>query len=122
MALLTTYVVSVAVAVFMTVIFGGDVERGRWGQALLAGVADASIAALVSGGLVYHWARWGHYRRLLDAEAALPGGSDDPDGLFDPDADPGLLTVLIPSYREDLEVVRQTVLSAALRIIPIVGW
>lgn len=59
----------------------------------------------------------------MGALPALAHRGRDPDDqrlddLFAPDAEPGTLTVLIPSYREDLAVVRQTVLSAALQEYP----
>jgi cellulose synthase (UDP-forming) len=114
-AMAVTCCISVAVVVLMTVALVEDLREGRIGQALLACVADAAIMALIYGGFVYQLARWGHFRRL---PAASERDTEPPDDLFAPDADPGLLTVLIPSYREDLEVVRQTVLSAALQDYP----
>lgn len=67
------------------------------------------------GSIVYLLARWGHYRR---AQVSDELGDVELDSLFGPGADPGLLTVLVPSYREDLAVVRQTVLTAALQDYP----
>ncbi len=67
------------------------------------------------GSIVYLLARWGHYRR---AQVSDELGDVELDSFFGPGADPGLLTVLVPSYREDLAVVRQTVLTAALQDYP----
>jgi cellulose synthase (UDP-forming) len=67
---------------------------------------------LVYGSLVYLLARVGslvrrwHFFRKSDSETCLP------------EEDAPLLTVLIPSYKEELSVVTRTVLSAALQTYP----
>ncbi|MGY1692111.1 glycosyltransferase family 2 protein [Geodermatophilus sp. SYSU D01105] len=99
----------------LTVQLTHEVSQGHLLRAVLGALGSLAIAVLVYGGLVYQLARWGHFRRLLSAEVADPADQDE---LFEPDAEPGKLTVLIPSYREDMAVVRQTVLSAALQDYP----
>ncbi len=114
-SLVATCSLAAGVGVLLAVALTREIFTGQVGRALLIAVAGLAIAGLVYGGLVYQFARWGHYRRLISPDEPHPGRLDD---LFAPDADPGLLTVLVPSYREELEVVRQTVLSAALQEYP----
>ncbi|UZJ23649.1 hypothetical protein RHODO2019_10535 [Rhodococcus antarcticus] len=90
-------------------------SRGEvWGS-LTAAIFDMAVAVLIYGNVVYQLARWGNYRRIGRAQDPDP---ECLDALFAPGSDPGLLTVLIPSYREDVAVVRGTVLSAALQEYP----
>ncbi|THD60479.1 glycosyltransferase family 2 protein [Phenylobacterium sp.] len=72
------------------------------------------VGLMLYGGLVYQLARAGYYRRLSrrsQAEAEAPSG-----GAAKPCEKP--LLVLVPSYREELKVLRQTLLSAALMDYP----
>lgn len=110
-------VIAVAVDVLLAVEFAGDVASRRWVPALGAAVFGVTITALNYGSVVYLMSRWGLYRRH-DAVAVCERVTAGQASVFAPDADPGALTVLIPSYREDLAVVRQTVLSAALQDYP----
>lgn len=115
LSLVLTCIITVVVGVAMVndlvhLLGSGEV----WGS-LTAAAFDTAIAVLIYGNLVYQLARWGYYRRLSGAQDPDP---ECLDALFAPSADSGLLTVLIPSYREDLEVVRGTALSAALQEYP----
>ncbi|MCW2604012.1 MAG: hypothetical protein JWN61_2147 [Pseudonocardiales bacterium] len=105
------------VLVLMASALWGDIGGGHFERSVAAAISDAAVLALVYGGLAYHWARWGCHSRQATAQSGEREDSDS-DGLFHPDADAGLLTVLIPSYCEGLEVVRQTALSAALQDFP----
>lgn len=69
--------------------------------------------ALVYGNLVYQVARWGYMRRLRAHRPAQPA---DLNAIFDGPAP--ALTVLVPSYKEEARVVRQSLLSAALQDYP----
>src|SRR5579862_4023942 len=66
------------------------------------------VSLLAYGGLVYQLARAGYFLRLTrqDGVAATAGRLED--GAARP------LAVLVPSYREELKILRQTVVSAAL--------
>jgi len=82
---------------------------------LVEAVAFGLIVALLAyGGLVYQMARAGHFRRLLTSrDGAVPAiRTAQREGPARP------LAVLVPSYREELEVIRQTVVSAALMEYP----
>lgn len=72
----------------------------------------AVAALLLYGGLVYQVARAGYYSRM--ARRTRAASADEPSARR---ADKALV-VLVPSYREELKVLRQTVLSAALMDYP----
>jgi cellulose synthase/poly-beta-1,6-N-acetylglucosamine synthase-like glycosyltransferase len=74
------------------------------------------ISILVYGNLLYQMTRIGYFRRLLKHQPASPYKLDRfyQDGLQTTPS----LTVLIPSYKEEARVVKQTVLSAALQSYP----
>ena len=67
----------------------------------------------VYGNLCYQVARLGRLRRFEEHRAS---DADDAVSCFGADA-PGL-TILIPSYKEEIWVIRQTLLSAALQDYP----
>ena len=81
----------------------GFIETGLFGA--LAGF-------LIYGNLCYEIARLGRFRRM-DGRGAHPDGAAS---CFGADA-PGL-TILVPSYREEISVIRQTLISAALQQYP----
>lgn len=69
---------------------------------------------LVYGNLCYQVARLGRLRRLQEHRASF-----FPAHLSSPlTADTPGLTILVPSYREEISVIRQTLLSAALQDYP----
>jgi hypothetical protein len=65
---------------------------------------------IIYGNLVYHFSRLGHWRRQSRHCAA---SRDEIEAIYDRDRAPSL-AVLVPSYKEEERVVRQTLLSAAL--------
>lgn len=73
----------------------------------------ALVSVLVYGSLVYLFARWGHlarratHQRASDAELAAFRWQEAP-----------TVTILVPSYKEQVAVVRKTLLSAALQDYP----
>ena len=85
----------------------------EWMNFFQAATVALLITALVYGSLVYLVARLGYLRRQMNtADRTL-------DQLEDTYlTHPGLpcLCVLIPSYKEELRVVRQTIVSAALSV------
>ncbi len=54
--------------------------------------------------------RYGHFKRV-ESDVAR---HDDLDQVFDADADVKELLILVPSYKEETSVIRQTLMSAAL--------
>lgn len=113
-ALLVTVIVTVTVEAMLVGSLIGHVRAGATAAAASTAAFGAALLALGYGNLVYQLARWGRYRRAGGDRAS----HHDDEALFAPGADPGALTVLVPSYREDLSVVRQTVLSAVLQEYP----
>jgi cellulose synthase/poly-beta-1,6-N-acetylglucosamine synthase-like glycosyltransferase len=71
------------------------------------------VVALVFGNLDFQISRLAYFRRLLEHR---PVESNELDALFDGDAPP--ITILVPSYMEEVRIIRQTVLSAALQQYP----
>jgi cellulose synthase (UDP-forming) len=86
----------------------------RWGTTLAQSLFLAIVAFLVYGGLVYQLARTGHLRRLMRHR---PAGEAELHRFFHRPQPPAV-TVLVPSYKEDPQVVRRTLLSAALQDYP----
>lgn len=78
-----------------------------------AGIYVVLVSLLVYGGLTYQLARLGYLRRRAEHRSS-PGSSDW--RRFGGDAP--RVVALVPSYREEAEVVRQTLLSAALQDYP----
>jgi cellulose synthase (UDP-forming) len=70
------------------------------------------VALLLYGGLVYQVARAGYYWRMVKRAGAAT--ADEPAASHTDPRTARALVVLVPSYREELKVLRQTVLSAAL--------
>lgn len=93
-------------------------REGRPVTTFTAIIFDLGLLGLVVVTLVYQANRWGYHRRRAGQAAAARATADELRQLYGPRADPGLVTVLIPSYREDVRIVRQTVLSAALQDVP----
>jgi cellulose synthase/poly-beta-1,6-N-acetylglucosamine synthase-like glycosyltransferase len=68
--------------------------------------------AMIYGNLVYQFTRAGYMKRL---QSHKPASAHDLAPLFN---NPPSLTILVPSYKEDPDVVRRTLLSAALQNYP----
>lgn len=79
-------------------------------QVVFIGIA----ATVIYGSLVHQVTRLGYARRR---ETFRPAPRERLDRIHDEDAPP-LLTVLVPSYKEEPDVVRRTLLSAALQSYP----
>jgi cellulose synthase (UDP-forming) len=91
-----------------------NVTEQRWGAGLGQALFLAIVAFLIYGGLVYQLARRGHLRRLLDHH---PAGDKELHRFFHRHYAPKV-TMLVPSYKEDPQVVRRTLLSGALQDYP----
>jgi cellulose synthase/poly-beta-1,6-N-acetylglucosamine synthase-like glycosyltransferase len=91
-----------------------NVAERRWGAGLGQAIFLAIVAFLIYGGLVYQMARRGHLRRLLDHQ---PAGEKELHRFFHRHHAPAV-TMLVPSYKEDPQVVRRTLLSGALQDYP----
>ena len=89
-------------------------RTGAWGATGAQVLFLLVVAAFVYGSCVYHFARLGYLRRIL---AHVPA-SDAALASVYREADPPLITILVPSYMEDERVVRRTLLSAALQTYP----
>jgi cellulose synthase/poly-beta-1,6-N-acetylglucosamine synthase-like glycosyltransferase len=91
-----------------------NVMAQRWGASVGQALFLAIVAFLIYGGLVYQLARRGHLRRLLDHH---PAGDRELHRFFHRRPVPAV-TILVPSYKEDPQVVRRTLLSGALQDYP----
>ena len=87
--------------------------QGHLGYLLEALLFGALAGFLVYGNLCYQLARLGQLKR----DASFHLSALAPTKPFDPLSAPAL-TVLVPSYKEELPVIRQTLLSAALQNYP----
>ncbi|HET9606739.1 MAG TPA: hypothetical protein VFO87_06785, partial [Nitrospira sp.] len=76
------------------------------------GLFGALAGFLIYGNLCYEIARLGRFRRM-DGRGAHPDGAASCFGAGAPG-----LTILVPSYREEISVIRQTLISAALQQYP----
>jgi cellulose synthase/poly-beta-1,6-N-acetylglucosamine synthase-like glycosyltransferase len=89
------------------------VEAGRVLPSIEDGLLVVIFLLLSYGNLVYQISRVGYFKRL---RAHRPASRDELEAVYD--SDPPAVVVLIPSYREELEVIRQTLMSAALMEYP----
>ncbi|MGA6828129.1 glycosyltransferase family 2 protein [Nitrospira sp. NS4] len=88
-------------------------DQGHIGHLLAAMLFGALAGFLAYGNLCYELARLGRLKRgPVDEMDASP--SDPPFSLQQAPA----ITVLVPSYKEEIPVIRQTLLSAALQDYP----
>jgi len=86
----------------------------RWGSGLRQTLFVGIVGFLIYGGLVYQLARLGHLRRLL---AHRPASEEELHQCFHSPHAPAV-SILVPSYKEDAQVIRRTLLSAALQDYP----
>src|SRR5262249_33123093 len=106
-----------ATAVSLSAIAGPllDAARAhRWGSSFSQALFLAIVGFLIYGGLVYQVARLGHLRRLW---AHRPADDKVLQHFFRSPHTPAV-SILVPSYKEDPQVVRRTLLSAALQDYP----
>jgi cellulose synthase (UDP-forming) len=72
------------------------------------------VYAFIYGSLLHQFSRLGYFKRL---RSHRPAERCEVEAFFDMDRAPSL-AVLVPSYREELRVVRQTLISSALLEYP----
>jgi cellulose synthase (UDP-forming) len=107
-----------AMAATWFVVLTAEREESLLGRGLLLSAGRAALLGLiilflVYGNLVYQVARLGYLSRLRRHRAATRGELDEL--YLGPDVP---MTILVPSYREEPAVVRQTLLSTALQEYP----
>jgi cellulose synthase (UDP-forming) len=112
MGLVWTGIATVLLGVTLTGDIVHALGQGHVRRAAELAAFTAIVAFLIYGGLVYQAARYGHLRRTADHQPT------DLDELSDFTRDAPALAILVPSYKEDLTLVRQTLLSAALQDYP----
>ncbi len=109
LTLLTTCSVMVALAL----LFRDRYRTGATRLWLEDGLFLVLLAIFAYGNLVYLIARFGYFKRLLSHRRATRYELEQ---IYDGQAKP--VAILIPSYREELRVVQQTLMSAALMEYP----
>jgi cellulose synthase (UDP-forming) len=77
------------------------------------GLLVVIFLVLVYGNLVYQISRVGYFKRL---GSYRPASRRELEAVYDSDAP--AVAILIPAYREELDVIRQTLMSAALMEYP----
>ena len=82
---------------------------------LLAGCTAFLVTALVYGSLVYLFARVGYLRRKA---ALVQPSRDELETVYNLNKEHPRVCILIPTYREEIRALRQTILSAALSEYP----
>jgi cellulose synthase (UDP-forming) len=92
----------------------GWVRAGHLGIAIEDGILVLALTFFFFGQLVYLFCRLGFVKRT---RSHRPASRAEIEAVYDDDRPPPL-TILIPSYRERVEVVRKTMLSAALLEYP----
>jgi cellulose synthase (UDP-forming) len=91
------------------------VDAGRsWVHAVAQILFLLVIAALIYGSCVYQFTRLAYHRRLLGHRRA---SDEELHRMYRSDQAP-TVTALVPSYKEEPDVVRKTLLSAALQEYP----
>ncbi|WP_165358609.1 glycosyltransferase family 2 protein [Haloactinopolyspora alba] len=80
-------------------------------------VFTLSVLALIYGGVVYQLARVGNLKRLRAHSLTSSKDTEETFTHFLTDSAP-LVTILVPSYKEEPRVVEQTLFSAALQAYP----
>jgi len=94
-------------------VFSVRVEAGRVIPSIEDGLLVVIFLLLSYGNVVYQVSRVGYFKRLRTHRAA---SRDELEAIYD--SEPPAVVVLIPSYREELAVIRQTLMSAALMEYP----
>jgi cellulose synthase (UDP-forming) len=90
------------------------VTEGRWGAVALHLLFCAIVVALLYGGIVYQVTRALYYRRRA---LHAPTPAAELEEVLACDSHP-LVTILVPSFREEPPVVMRTLLAAALQTWP----
>ena len=116
----TVTVLGIVVTLVATILLGWDMlgliaERTRGGLPVLTQLVFSAIFLfLIYGNLLYQMTRLGYLGRLRQHR---PIADDVLDAIYSDPAPPPV-TMLIPSYKEEPAVVRQSLLSCALQTYP----
>lgn len=94
-------------------ILWGRIQSGSLGATVAQIIFIAIINLLIYGNFVYQFTRLGYLKRRA---AHRPASRQEIEAAYDREASP--LTILVPSYKEEFDVVRGTLLSAALQDYP----
>jgi cellulose synthase/poly-beta-1,6-N-acetylglucosamine synthase-like glycosyltransferase len=113
MGIAVTIVASLMVGYELSTTLWFRIAAGNWGIVLGHALYVIIIVFLIYGGLVYQFSRYAYLQRL---QRHQPESLELLESLYTGTA-PGV-TILVPSYKEEREVVRQTLLSAALQEYP----
>lgn len=98
----------------LSALFWEHVRARQTAAAVELAVFALIVGGLVYGGVVYQMARLGCLRRHA---AHAPVSREEIERFYDDESAPAL-TILVPSYKEETDVVRHTLLSAALQEYP----
>ena len=111
--IILTLVATVMVGLEFAGMFMQDVHHADWGRLAVHVLVSTILAFLVYGGLVYQLARLTFIRRLrLHCRTTQP----DTETVYEGHVPS--VCVLVPSYKEERDVVEMTLLSAALQDYP----
>jgi cellulose synthase/poly-beta-1,6-N-acetylglucosamine synthase-like glycosyltransferase len=113
-AITLTLMASVGSAGGIAVSLSYAAAAGHWAVALRQVTFLTIVGFLIYGGLVYQFARAGYLKRAERHRAATPREL----ARFYHDATAAAVSILVPSYKEDPQVVQRTLLSAALQDYP----
>lgn len=111
--ILFTLIASVFATIDVVGILLQHARSGSVGAVLEQSIFIFIVAFLVYGNLVYQFTRLGYLHRKA---SHCPAGIDELRSVFKRSGRG--LTVLVPSYKEELNVVEQTLWSAALQVCP----
>jgi cellulose synthase (UDP-forming) len=117
---LTSYCIAVSLPVMALAMYGlvHLVVNRLIGAHFKLAAADAlfviAVAFLMWGTLFYQITRWAYYKRMT---AHRPLSREDLEAVYQVEH-PHPLAILIPSYKEEVRVVRMTLMSAALTEYP----
>jgi cellulose synthase (UDP-forming) len=90
------------------------IHLGRYGLAAADITFTVAVVFLMWGTLFHQVTRWAFFKRLLKHRRAT---DDELEAVYDDDR-PHPLAILVPSYKEELRVIRMTLMSAALTEYP----
>src|SRR2546430_10011754 len=113
-AICVTVVATILLARDMAGIIGESTRAGtRWPVAAQL-FFSAIFLFLIYGNLLYQWTRFGYFCRLRKHRSASPAMLD----AIYRDSEAPAVAMLVPSYKEEIAVVRQSLLSCALQTYP----
>lgn len=113
--------ISLAITCIFCILLAGDLIRilgerlvnGEVTGSLLQLAFIATVSFLLFGSIVYHFSRLGRLKRELTDQ---PKSREALESLYEKQAPS--LAVLVPSYKEDPQVITKTIMSAALQNYP----